>query len=311
MTADGWVLATDTDKLSSMVAAVRAMGGDVTILAVGPRALAETAAAMGAHRVAWIETADDVPSEGYAATVGQALAAARPRLVLATTTPQGRALLGAAAAALGAVVVAGVVAIRVEDESVVVDRTDLDGRVIETLATTAPVAALFAGAAGEVAAPALAAPAPIERLAAEWPSGIRIEKAESVGAAGNGVADAERVVAVGRGVRAQADLAMVEDLAAALGAVIGCSMPIADDFGWVAKESYIGRSGQHISPRLYLALGISGAPQHLDGVRDAKTVVAVNIDPEAPIFRRADYGIVGDLYEVIPQLQAALAAARP
>jgi len=81
---------------------------------------------------------------------------------------------------------------------------------------------------------------------------------------------------------------------------------IADDFGWVAKERYIGRSGQHVSPRLYMAIGISGAPQHLEGVRDAKVVVAVNTDPEARIFQRADYGIVGDLYEVVPALQAAL-----
>ncbi|HLM96410.1 MAG TPA: electron transfer flavoprotein subunit alpha/FixB family protein, partial [Acidimicrobiales bacterium] len=112
--------------------------------------------------------------------------------------------------------------------------------------------------------------------------------------------------AVGRGLRAKADLALVECLAAALGAEIGCSMPIADDFGWAAKDRYIGRSGQHISPRLYVAIGISGAPQHLDGVRDAKVVVAINTDPGAHIFRRADYGIVGDLYEVIPALQAAL-----
>ena len=83
-------------------------------------------------------------------------------------------------------------------------------------------------------------------------------------------------------------------------------MPIADDFGWVAKERYIGRSGQHIAPRLYLALGISGTPQHLEGVRDAKVVVAVNSDAEAHIFKRADYGIVGDLYEVVPALRTAL-----
>jgi len=309
MSADGWVLATDASKLYSMVAAARGLGGDVTVLAVGSRSLAEAAAVAGADRVCWIETADDVPADAFAATVGEILSAAKPRAVLAATTPQGRALLGAAAAALGAVVISGLVGMAIEDQFVVVDRTNLEGRVVETMATSAPVAALFAGMA-QVVPPADARPAEIERLAAEWTSDIRIEKTEPVSGAGTGVSGAERVVAVGRGLKARADLAVVQGLADTLGAALGCSMPVADDFGWVPKESYVGRSGQHISPRLYVAIGISGAPQHLDGVRDAKTVIAVNVDPDAPIFRRADYGIVGDLYEVIPQLCAALTAVQ-
>ncbi len=83
-------------------------------------------------------------------------------------------------------------------------------------------------------------------------------------------------------------------------------MPVADDLGWVPKDHYVGRSGQHIAPRLYLAVGISGAPQHLEGVRGAKVVAAVNSDPDARIFRSADFGIVGDLYEVVPALIDAL-----
>jgi len=122
-----------------------------------------------------------------------------------------------------------------------------------------------------------------------------------------GLAGAASVVSVGRGLRARDDLAMVEQLAQVLGAQIGCSMPVADDLGWVPKDHYVGRSGQQVSPRLYLALGISGAPQHLEGIRGAKVVVAVNSDPQAPIFRRADYGVVGDLYEVVPALIDALA----
>jgi electron transfer flavoprotein alpha subunit len=171
----------------------------------------------------------------------------------------------------------------------------------------APLAGLFAGE--DVPTPAGATPAPIERIDAGGPADIRIESSEPVDGADAGVNDAERVVAIGRGLKAKADLALVEDLAAALGAEIACSMPIADDFGWVAKERYVGRSGQHISPRLYMAIGISGAPQHLDGVRDARVVVAINADPEAHIFGRADYGIVGDLYEVVPALRAALATS--
>jgi electron transfer flavoprotein alpha subunit len=302
MTVEGWVIATGARRLGGMVAAVRGMGAHVTVAAVGPRPAAEAAAAAGPDAVAWIETAQDVPSEAYASALGRAVAAAKPRAVLAATAPPDRALLGAAAAALGAVVIPGILRMMFEDDTVVVDRAGLGGRVVETFTSAAPVAGLFGGE--DIPSPAAATPAPIRRLDAGSPADIRIGKEEPVSGASTGVTSAGRVVAVGRGLKAKADLALAEGLAAALGAEVGCSMPIADDRGWM--ERYIGRSGQHISPRLYVAIGISGAPQHLDGVRDAKVVVAINADPGAPIFRRADYGIVGDLYEVIPALEATL-----
>ncbi len=304
MTVEGWVLAADARRLGAMVSAVRGIGGRVTVVAIGPRPVAEAAAAAGPDAVKWIEVAEDVPAEAYALALGRPLSAAKPRVVLAATTPQGRVLLGAAAAVLGAVVIPGVLRMSLEGDTVVADRTGLGGRVVETLASAAPVAGLFGGE--DTAAPAVVTPAPIEPLNVGSPADIRIEKTEPASGANTGVNGAERIVAVGRGLKAKADLPLVEGLAASLGAEIGCSMPIADDRGWVAKERYIGRSGQHVSPRLYVAIGISGAPQHLEGVRDAKVVVAVNADPEAHVFRRADYGIVGDLYEVIPALQAAL-----
>ena len=304
MSRQGWVLATDVRRLGGMVRELRSLGGGVVVGVVGPRSVADAAAAAGPDDVIWVESADDVPAEAYAPALAQAVSAAMPRAVLAATTPSGRALLGAAAAGLGAVVIPGVLGVSLEGETVVVERADLGGRVVETLASSAPLAGLYIG--DDSPSPGEVPPPRIERLDDSSAADIRIEKTEPVIGARGGVSDAERVVAVGRGLKAKEDLALVEDLAAALGAEIGCSMPIADDFGWVAKERYIGRSGQHISPRLYVAIGISGAPQHLEGVRDAKVVVAINADAEAHIFHRADYGIVGDLYEVIPALQAAL-----
>ena len=303
MSRDAWVLTTDTRRLAPMIAAVRGLGGTVTVAAVGPRALAEAAAAAGPDAVAWIEPSGGEPPESFAAAVAAAVVADGPRAVLAPTTREGRALLGAAAAALGAMVVAGVRSMAVEGDVVVVERADLGGRVEQSVATRGPVAGLFGGEDGPP--PQSAPPAPIVRVAAA-PADLRVERVAPAPGATGGVTTAERVVSVGRGLKAKADLAMVEDLAGALGAEIACSMPIADDFGWVAKDRYVGRSGQQISPRLYIALGISGMPQHLEGIRDAKTVVAVNSDPEARIFRRADYGIVGDIYEVVPALVAAL-----
>ena len=116
---------------------------------------------------------------------------------------------------------------------------------------------------------------------------------------------AERIVAVGRGIKAQENIAVAEKLAKAMGAELAASRPICDN-GWLPMERQIGSSGQTVAPKLYLALGISGAIQHLVGMKGARTIVAVNKDADAPIFEVADYGIVGDLFEIVPALIAEL-----
>jgi electron transfer flavoprotein alpha subunit len=116
---------------------------------------------------------------------------------------------------------------------------------------------------------------------------------------------AERIVAVGRGIKSQENIALAEKLAKAMGAELAASRPICDS-GWLPMERQIGSSGQTVAPKLYLALGISGAIQHLVGMKGARTIVAINKDAEAPIFEVADYGIVGDLFEVVPALIAEL-----
>jgi electron transfer flavoprotein alpha subunit len=118
------------------------------------------------------------------------------------------------------------------------------------------------------------------------------------------------VVGVGRGLKTKTDLSLIEQLATALGAEVGCSRPLAEGLDWMPKERYIGISGQRISPRLYMAVGISGQLQHMFGVRDAEVIVAVNSDADAPIFSECDYGLVGDLYRIVPALVAALTAVQ-
>src|SRR6185312_6507639 len=119
------------------------------------------------------------------------------------------------------------------------------------------------------------------------------------------LSQAERIVAVGRGIKGQEHLPVAQALADAIGAEIAASRPICDA-GWLPMERQVGSSGQTVAPKVYFALGISGAIQHLVGMKGSNVIVAINKDPDAPIFEIADYGVVGDLFEVIPAMIAAL-----
>jgi electron transfer flavoprotein alpha subunit len=155
------------------------------------------------------------------------------------------------------------------------------------------------------------APAPIKTMnVALEPSAIR-QKAEDPFQEAKQAVDlsqAERIVAVGRGIKAQEHIALAEKLATALGAQLAASRPICDS-GWLPMERQVGSSGQTVAPKLYIALGISGAIQHVVGMKGARTIVAINKDADAPIFEIADYGIVGDLFEIVPAMIAELEKA--
>lgn len=118
---------------------------------------------------------------------------------------------------------------------------------------------------------------------------------------GISLADAEIVVAGGRGLKKKEDLKMLEELANMIGGVVGASRPLVEE-GWISKDHQVGFSGNVVKPKLYIACGISGSPQHLAGMRDSNIIIAINTDPSAPIFRHADYGVVADLYDFIPKL---------
>jgi electron transfer flavoprotein alpha subunit len=134
-----------------------------------------------------------------------------------------------------------------------------------------------------------------------------IVKIQEMKTEGVNVEDAEIIVSCGRGFKSKEDIKLVEELANVIkGKTVGCSRPIAADLKWLSEDHWIGLSGHKVKPKLYIAAGISGQIQHIAGMRDSSIIVAINKDPEALIFKSADYGIVGDLYEVIPKLTQAI-----
>jgi len=138
-------------------------------------------------------------------------------------------------------------------------------------------------------------------------SASKILKVQEMKTEGVNVEDAEIIVSCGRGFKNKEDIKMVQELADAIkGKTVGCSRPIAADLKWLSEDHWIGLSGHKVKPKLYIAAGISGQIQHIAGMRDSGIIVAINKDPEALIFKSADYGIVGDLYEVLPKLTSAV-----
>jgi electron transfer flavoprotein alpha subunit len=143
----------------------------------------------------------------------------------------------------------------------------------------------------------------VQPKAAESPVKVLGRKAKQF--AGVRVTEAEAIVSFGRGLKKKEDIPIIEELAKAISGVVGCSRPIAEDLKWLPIDQYVGLSGQKVAPKLYLACGISGQIQHITGIQNARVVVCVNTDSKAPIFEYSDYGIVGDLYKIVPALTEA------
>jgi electron transfer flavoprotein alpha subunit len=302
MNMTSWVIVVDERRVNGMLEAARKLGGDVVAAVVGPSSLADTVAELGFDRVLCFETREDVPAEAYATQVGEAAKATPPRFVMASDAPAGRMLLGAVAARLNAPLVGAVRRLTAEDERVVVSKSTAEGKVWEDLAVQGALAVLYDGDDAEPTSPHST---PVELMPPVDP-GAALRLIETVaGEEDTGLQSAARVVGVGGGLRAKDDLALIEELASVMHAEIGCSLPISEDMRWLPAEKIIGATHHQITPDLYLAIGISGQPVHMAGVRDAKFVVAINNDPEAKIFRNCDIGVVGDLYKVVPALISA------
>ena len=293
------------------------LGSEVHALLLGPPGISAKAPQIGQYGADLVVVVEHSALVNYNPEVATATAADRIRsggyrAAFFSTSAQGRDVSPRVAARLGASIVTDVLSFEVEGDAIIVRHPMNIGKVIATIAISGSPAVI--AMRPNVISPAQNAKAGrVEKIEpAIDPGSSRVKVIETKQGSGGklDLAEAPVVVAGGRGLKAAENFKLVEDLAAAFGnAAVGATRAVTDD-GWRPHSDQIGQTGRLVSPELYIAVGISGAVQHLAGMRTSKTIVAVNKDKDAPIFKVADYGIVGDVFEVIPALTEAVREAK-
>jgi len=290
------------------VTAGRKIGGDLHILVAGANAGAVAQAAAQIEGVAKVLHADapylaSPVAENVAATIVALVKAGGYSHVLAPATGPGKNVCPRVAALLDVAQVSEIIAVESPNTFV---RPIYAGAAFATVQSKDPVMVITVRATGFDAAPATGGAAAIEAVAAAPDTGLaRVTGQELTKSDRPELTSARIVVSGGRGLASGENFKMLEALAEKLNAAIGASRA-AVDAGYVPNDYQVGQTGKIVAPDLYIAIGISGAIQHLAGMKDSKVIVAINKDPEAPIFQIADYGLVGDLFELVPQLTAEL-----
>jgi len=282
--------------------------GDPAAVWLGPGADAgrERLAEYGAAKV---YTADgDVMTDYVAAPAAEVLAAlvaqASPAAVLVPATAEGKEVAGRLAVKIGSGVLTDAVDLTPGDGGPVAEQSIFGGAIIvkSKVTTGTPIVAVRPNAVAPEASPGAAALEPVSVELSDAAKGAHItERVTQERSERPELTEASIVVSGGRGVGSADNFALIEGLADSLGAAVGASRA-ATDAGWYPHQFQVGQTGKTVSPQLYLAVGISGAIQHRAGMQTSKTIMVINKDPEAPIFELADFGVVGDLFKVVPQL---------
>jgi electron transfer flavoprotein alpha subunit len=293
------------------VAAAQQTGDEVRGLVAGfhPGAAAEELAQAALTEVVTIDdpALEHYTADGFVAALESAVTTLAPDVVILSHTYQTRDFAPKLAARLDRSILTDVTAIKREGDRTVFVRPMFQGKLMAEVVPQGPAPHFITLQAGAVRADQAArgaSAAPVRTLpVAVDASAIRQQPEPPFQEARQAVdlSQAERIVSVGRGIKEASNIALARDLAEALGAELAASRPICDA-GWLPMDRQVGSSGQTVAPKLYIALGISGAIQHLVGMKGSQTIVAINKDPDAPIFEVADYGIVGDLFDIVPAL---------
>jgi electron transfer flavoprotein alpha subunit len=297
------------------ITAAQQLGEPITVIVIGS-GVSAVASELAAAQVQEVVTIDNPALEpytpdGFTAALEQAIQTLKPSLVLLPHTYQTRDFAPKLAARMNRALITDVTGIKREGGDTAFVRPMFQGKLTADVVPQgeAPHFVTFQIGSYRVDQAAKgSAPAAVRPLSVTVDASTIRQKPEAPFQEAKQAVDlsqAERIVSVGRGIKGPEHLPLAQELAKALNAEIAASRPICDA-GWLPMERQVGSSGQTVAPKLYLALGISGAIQHLVGMKGASTIVAINKDPDAPIFEVADFGIVGDLFEIVPAMIAAL-----
>ena len=284
----------------------QALGTECVALTIGE---AEDAGQLGKYGASKVYNMNDealktFDSQTYTAAIAGAAEKVGANIVIIGHTSTGKSLLGRLAVRMNAGSVAGVKSVPTLDGGFKVSKGVFSGKAVATyeLSSDKKVLSLMGN---EVPPEEVGSAVAVENMSVDLPANrVKVKEVKTV----EGIVplpEAELVVSAGRGMKGPENWGIIEDLADALGATTACSRPVAD-IGWRPHHEHVGQTGVAIRPNLYIAAGISGAIQHLAGVNSSKVIVVINKDPEAPFFKSADYGVVGDLFEVIPRLTEAI-----
>lgn len=283
--------------------AAQALGTECIALTIGTAEGGETLGQYGASKVYNVAASDDFDSQVYAAIISNAAKQLGADCVVFAHSSSGKSLAGRVSVRMEAGMVSSVISVPAAG-SFAVQKGVFSGKGFATyeissankVVTIAPNTFRPTASGSDVAVETLAVEAPAAR--------VRVTGKATV----DGIVplpEAELVVSAGRGMKGPENWGIIEEMATILGATTACSRPVAD-VHWRPHHEHVGQTGVAIRPTLYIAIGISGAIQHLAGVNQSKVIVVINKDPEAPFFKAADYGIVGDLFDVVPRLNEAL-----
>ena len=289
-------------------------GYDIAIAGSGIDAIAQSLAGFGAGKVLQLEHAalKDYTAQAYAQAFSAAAQASGAKFVIAAATSIGKDCTPRVAARLNAGMASDVVAFGGTGAGVTYQRPMWAGNILGTVKITTAIQVVTVRPTEFAAAPA-GGSSPVEKVAASVDAGslrMRFVKLDSVKSDRPALTDAKVVVSGGRGLKEPANFEKVlAPLADLLGGALGATRAVVDA-GWVPNDWQVGQTGKVVAPSLYIAVGLSGAIQHLAGMKGSKTIVAINKNPEEPIFQVADYGLVADLFEAVPELTRQIKACK-
>ncbi|MFT6335204.1 MAG: electron transfer flavoprotein alpha subunit [Saprospiraceae bacterium] len=282
------------------------LGTECVALVLGSADNAGSLGTYGASKVIQInnESLNNFDSSVYTGVIAQVAEQISADTVIVAHSSTGKSLLGRLSAKMKAGSVSGVVGLPDMEKGFTVDKTVFSGKAIASFLVKSNKRVL--SLSGNSFKPEeIGSEVDVESMDVNIPASsikiIEVRREDGIVP----LPEAELVVSAGRGMKGPENWGIIEELAAELGATTACSRPVAD-IGWRPHHEHVGQTGVAIKPNLYIAAGISGAIQHLAGVNSSKVIVVINKDPEAPFFKAADYGVQGDLFEVVPKLTAAL-----